>query len=142
MSPQVTLRRIKQPQRRRGAVSIWAMVCLVFVTAISASLGRVALLGSRQMVQERRYSQAEWLAQSGWSLAMAQLTRNSDYTGETWDVSAADLGGADAGRVKIEVTPSETSTETRQVQVVAGFPVESDRRTQVSRRGTWQKPKL
>lgn len=133
----------RSPRHRRGAVSIWAIVCLVFVTAIGATLGRLALMGSRHMVQERRHSQAAWLSQAGWSLANAKLQRNPDYKGETWNVPASELGGADAGRVWIEVaTPSGgAAPETRDVSVVAEFPVESDRKVQISRHGTLQAPK-
>ncbi len=121
--------------RRRGAVSIWAIVCLVFVTAMGATLGRVALLGSRHMVQERRRSQADWLAQAGWSLAEAQLQRNADYKGETWEIPATELGGADAGRVMIDV--AAPAAETRAVTIVAEFPVESDRKVRVTRHRIW-----
>ncbi len=133
-------------QRRRGAVSIWAIVCLVFVTALGATLGRMALLGSRHMVQERRRAQADWLVQSGWSLAVAQLQRNADYKGETWEIPATELGGADAGRVRIDVlapavaAPAEAAG-TREISIVAEFPAESDRRVQVTRLGTWSRPK-
>lgn len=130
-----------QAAQRRGAVSIWAIVCLVFVTAVGATLGRMALMGSRHVVQERRHSQAEWLAQSGWSLAVAQLQRDAAYKGETWEIPAAELGGADAGRVTIEVTtPTDgAAPETRLVSVIAEFPVGSDRKVQVTRQRTWQK---
>lgn len=122
----------------RGAVSIWAIVCLLLVTAMGATLGRLALMGSRHMIQERRHSQAEWLLQSGWSLARARLRSNSDYQGETWQVPAAELGGAEAGRVTIDVVASTSGSpaEQRQVQVVAEFPIDSAHRIQVTRRGT------
>lgn len=141
MLPHLNSRRVTPS--RRGSVAIWAIACLVFVTALSVTLGRLALSGSRYSLQERRHSQADWLAYSGWSLAAAQLERNPEYKGEVWVIPAAELGGVDGGRVKIEVTAPEAgqSSESRVVQVVAEFPVNSDRLVKVTRRGTWQVPK-
>lgn len=129
--------------RRRGAVSIWAIVCLLLVTAMGATLGRLALMGSRHMIQERRQSQAEWLLQSGWLLASTRLHANSDYKGETWNVPAAELGGADDGRVKIEVVAPSPGAPPgpREVSIIAEFPIESTHRIQLTRRRTWHNPR-
>lgn len=128
----------RKPPNRQGAVSIWAIVCLLLVTVMGATLGRLALMGSRHMIQERRHSQAEWLLQSGWSLASTRLQASPEYKGETWEISAVELGGADAGRVKIEVSPSTSGAppEQRDVYVIAEFPVQSNHRIQLTRRGT------
>ena len=128
---------------RRGAVSIWAIVCLMLVSAIGATLGRMALMGSRQMIQERRRSQAEWLVQAGWSLAVSQLDRDKEYKGETWDIPAAELGGTDAGKVRIDVRALDAATaaDGREISVVAEFPAGSDRKVQISRQGTWPRKK-
>lgn len=126
---------------RRGSVSIWAIACLVFVAALSVTLGKMALSGSRYTLQERRHSQADWLAHSGWNLALTQLKKNADYKGETWSISAADLGGVDGGQVKIEVSSAGESAESKTVKVVAEYPVNSDRKVRVTRSRTWQKPK-
>jgi hypothetical protein len=136
------LRKHNESHRRCGAVSIWAIACLMFVTALTVTLGRLALMGSRHMIQERRRSQADWLAHSGWSLATAQLERNADYKGETWEVPASELGGADGGRVKIEITPAEgeKTPEAREISIVAEFPASSDHRVRSTRRGIWQPP--
>lgn len=132
----------RRVSRRRGAVSIWAIACLVMVAALSATLGRLAIAGSQRMIQERRRAQADWLAAAGWSLATSQLARNPAYTGETWDVSAAELGGADRGRVTITVTtPTPDATEKQlQIGILAEFPLESDHRVQISRQGSIRVP--
>lgn len=125
-------RETKCSHSRRGAVSIWAIICLVFVTTIGATLGRMALMSSRQMIQERRQSQAEWLAQAGWLLAVSRLETDTKYSGETWEVPATELGGADAGRVRINVvSPADKPHE---VTVVAEFPVGAGK-VQVTRQG-------
>lgn len=126
---------------RRGAISIWALVCLIFVTALSATLGRVALLGSRQMIQERRHAQIEWLAHSGWLLAVNQLQRDAAWTGQTWDVSAASLGGADSGRVTIQVKPDDKAPEVRQVEIVAEFPYGTTNSIRLTSSRKWQSVK-
>lgn len=128
------------PKRPRGAVSVWAIVCLVLVTALSASLAKLAIAGSRRMVQERRRVQADWLVEAGWSLARAQLNQNPAYTGETWEIPAAELGGADAGRVRIEVSaPAADAAEGQHtLHVVAEYPAASDHKVRVTRDGTWK----
>ena len=135
--------RQKQFHPRQGAVSIWAIICLVLVTALSATLGRVAITGSRHMLQERRRAQADWLVQSGWSLALSQLRQNPAYAGETWQVPATELGGADPGRVKIEITPpaADAPDGKHLIRVMAEFPAGSDHRVQVTRNGMWKKTK-
>ena len=119
---------------------MWAIVCLVLVAALSASLARLAIAGSRRMVQERRRVQADWLAEAGWSLARAQLNQNPAYTGETWEIPAAELGGADAGRVKIEVTAPAADDANAQhiLHVVAEYPAASDHKVRVKRDGIWK----
>lgn len=131
------------PQHRRGAVSVWAIVCLVLVAALSASLAKLAIAGSRRMIQERRRVQADWLVQSGWSLALSQLRKDPAYTGETWEIPAADLGGADPGWVGIKVTgPAADAPDGKhQLQVVAEFPARSDHKVRVTRNGTWKATK-
>ncbi len=125
---------------RRGAVSVWAIVCLVLVAALSASLAKLAIAGSRRMIQERRRVQADWLVQSGWSLALSQLGKNPAYTGETWEIPAAEIGGADPGRIIIEVTPpaADTPDGKHKLHVVAEFPAASDHKVRVTRSGTWK----
>lgn len=121
---------------------MWAIVCLVLVAALSTSLAKLAIGGSRRMIQERRRVQADWLAQSGWSLALSQLGNNPAYTGETWEIPATELGGADPGRVTIEVTaPADAAAGKHKLHVVAEFPAGSDRKVRVTRDGTWKVPK-
>lgn len=126
----------------RGAASVWAIVCLVLVTAVALSLAKMAIAGSRHMIQERRRVQADWLVQSGWSLALSQLRQNPAYTGENWEIPAAELGGADPGRIKIEVTaPAADATDGKhKLRVIGEFPANSDRHVRVTREGTWKVP--
>ena len=53
--------------------------------------GRLAPARAGRRSQERRL-QAEWLAESGAQRAVARLARDHDYTGETWSLTARDLG--------------------------------------------------
>ena len=136
-------RNMTASNQRQGAVSVWAIACLVLVIALSASLAKIAIAGSRRMLQERRRVQADWLLQSGWSLALSQLGRDTTYTGETWEVPATELGGADSGRVRIDVTPpaADAPDAKHELNVVAEFPASSDQKVRVSRSGTWKAAK-
>ncbi len=92
------------------------------------------------MIQERRRVQADWLVQSGWSLALSQLAKNKAYPGEKWDIPAKDLSGADSGRVTIDVTPPQDDATggKYRIDVVAEFPASSEHTVRVTRHGTWQ----
>lgn len=128
--------------RRRGAIAVWGLVCLMLATAVTATLGRLALTGTRLVLQEHRRSQCEWMLQSGWSLAVSRLRENPSYTGETWDVAADQLGGSDLGQVVIEVTAADTgaTNAARLVRIVARYPLKSTRLVQLTKTGSWPQP--
>ena len=100
-----TRRRPDDPRSRRGAVLVAVLVCLVVIALMAATLLRLGLTRRARIRSEERTWQAEWLAESGLERASARLAADPAYRGETWDVSAADLGGRWRGRVVLEVEP-------------------------------------
>ncbi|MEZ6064910.1 MAG: hypothetical protein R3B90_04210 [Planctomycetaceae bacterium] len=107
------------------------LVCIFLLTAVSASLMKLALAQSRQTRMQHRHLQAEWLAQAGLDRAAARLAGNASYTGETWNIPAEQLG--EAGEVRIMIDQPGEADEPRRVRVVAVYPVNVDLRAQVSR---------
>ncbi len=78
-------------QSRRALTTVAVLVCLIVVTMICAALLKVGLAQRTQVRSEERNLQAEWLAESGFSRALAQLDANPNYSGEKWSIRAHEL---------------------------------------------------
>ena len=72
--------------------AVAVLICLVVVTLISGVLLKVGLAHRDSVRAQERRLQAEWLAQAGLDRALFRLAASAGYTGETWQLSAADLG--------------------------------------------------
>ena len=131
------------PNKRRGAVAVWGMICLVLATAMAATLGRVMMTGFQVVLQDHRRSQCEWLVESGWSLALSRQKDDPKYVGETWNLSPESLGAADGGQVVIEVVPVATDegsagvNATSQLRITARYPQDSVRQVQITALKPW-----
>ena len=121
---------------RRGAVLMAALVCLVLAMMAIGSLLSTSLARRTRARMEERRLQAAWLAESGLERAAAKLTAAPDYKGETWEPSAADLGGRDGGLVRIEVAPVDGRPRLRRARVVADYPRAADRRARQTKQAT------
>jgi Tfp pilus assembly protein PilV len=119
----------KSANNRRGVALIYAMIALLLASVIGAALLKTALAQRRQARHEQNRAQSAWLAESGVDRAAAMLVRDANYKGETWNVTAAELGGNLAGQVVIAVAPVSTDLNRRQVTVVADFPVGTRQRS-------------
>jgi hypothetical protein len=122
------------------------LICLIMITLIGGAVLKIGL-AERDLVraQERRL-QAEWLAESGARRALAQLAVDPNYTGETYPVSAHELGlpegtpalssGASDLRgalVTISVERASSSARRRRIKVQADYPREPSRRARQSK---------
>jgi len=126
-------------QPRRGTILVIAMMCLLIMSMLSASLLRIALVERQHERSQGQHLQTHWLAESGLQLAALQLRQNPDYEGEVWEIAASELGGTSAGRVEIKVEQvaadesKSGKTSPRRIHVRAEYPVNSPQRKQVSR---------
>ena len=110
----------KHPHRH-GTVIIAALVCLVIVMALLGGMLAGALRIGRQLRVERNARQCELLLLAGLDRAALRAAAGETYMGEVWDVPAAEIGGAGAGQVTIEVSrPGGTSPQFR---VLAEYPL-------------------
>ena len=112
--------RARATQPTRGAILIAVIACLAVASMMLSSMAHKMLLARRQIHTQTAYHQARWLCKAGLQQATFKLTRDPDYTGETWRVDPAHLNGRDAGEVEITVESHDDSI--RQIQVVARFP--------------------
>ena len=109
-------------KRRSATVLVCVLACLLVVMGITAAMVKSALLARQFVRQERVRAQAAFLLEAGIERAVAQLGRNADYQGESWQLPAAVLGGSLAGRV--DITVSETN-ESRSVALTAQYPADT-----------------
>ena len=107
---------------RHGATLIAAMVCIMVVSVILASLLKLAASHRRQMRTEERRLQTVWLVDSSLERAASRLKTSPDYAGETWRIPAAGLGGRHSGLVTISVETLDSDADHRIVSVEARYP--------------------
>ena len=117
--------------RRRASVLAATLVCLVIVMALLGSMLVGALRVGRQMRIERDRRQCELLLQAGLDRAALSLREDESYRGEVWDASAAEIGGAGAGQVTIQV--SRPSDGPPRMRIQAEYPLGSEHSIRRSR---------
>ena len=105
---------------RRGVVVLFALIALLLTSVIGGSLLKTALAQRRFALREQTRLQSIWLAESGIERAAARLSRDPNYTGETWSVSASDI--ATPLSTDISVAPGDSGTGQ-----VTGVPPGTDR---------------
>ena len=129
---------------RRGSTVIAALVCLIVLTLIGATLLKLGVVRRQSNHDFEIRLQADWLLESGSNRALARAAER-DYKGETWRLSAADLGLPErsaqtngekkvtvhAAIVTIDVDQSRAQIGRRRVRVHADYPLTGDH---VSRR--------
>jgi Tfp pilus assembly protein PilX len=118
-------RREKPSDRRRGAVLVSALVCMLVVMALLGSMLLSTLSDARQLRMQRELRQCELLLQAGLDRAAYRLEQDSDYTGETWTIPAAEIIDRGGGLVTIAVSTSENNQPAR-LHVVAEYPTGSE----------------
>jgi Tfp pilus assembly protein PilV len=117
-------------------VLLAVLVCVVLVSLIALTLIKLTLAQRSQVQRELWRTQADWLAESGLERAAAKLANNVDYAGETWSVSAEQIGGGRGGEVHIKVSPMDGQPQQRRVRVQAIFPAGTDQRASSSKQVT------
>lgn len=114
------------PRRRRpGMILAIVLVALLVVMLLGASLAN-AFLAQRQFARHvERQQQAFWLAESALHRAAHRLANEPGYEGETWQVSADDLGGIYAGVAVVRVETVAEAEPRYRIIVDASYPSEA-----------------
>jgi hypothetical protein len=105
-----------------GMIAVPAMVCLVLAMMLAAALLRSGLAAREVARDSGRRMQADWLAESGIERAASRLLAHDDYAGETWTITAAEMGGIGEGRVTIAIEEAEGRAGRKLARVVAEYP--------------------
>jgi type II secretory pathway component PulK len=101
------------------------MCCLIAVSVLVVNWLKSASFVREQLRSAERRLQADWLVEAALDRAATQLAKNETYTGETWKITAAELGGADSATIEIKVTPGTNAAAHRTIHVAADFPADS-----------------
>jgi Tfp pilus assembly protein PilX len=117
----------KKPSRGMTVVAV--LVCLIIVTLISGAVLKVNVAQRELARSQERRLQAEWLAESGAQRAVARLARDHDYAGETWSLSAHDLGRSE--RAPTDPLPGKAETAEAQVKIIVDRVPDSTNRRRV-----------
>lgn len=106
---------------RRGLVSVAMLIGLIILSLVAASLLKVGLARRTLAKIEEHQLQAEVLADSGVSRALARSDGDPQYEGEVWEIPREELGDRGGARVTITVKPDPDQPDVRQVVVVADY---------------------
>jgi Tfp pilus assembly protein PilV len=129
---------LKRRSRRRGLVLLFVLAVIAVATVRMVALART-MVSSREELQTQSWQlQAGWLACSGLQRAVARLKDRPDYAGETWHVSADEIGGRVGAAVRIDVEPAAGEPGRRLVRVVANYPDSPQHRARESRQAIVQ----
>jgi Tfp pilus assembly protein PilX len=98
------------------------LVALLVVMLIGAALAN-AFLAERQLARHhQQQQQAFWLADSALHRAAHRFANEPGYEGETWQVSADDLGGTHTGVAVVRVETVSEPEPGHRIIVDASYP--------------------
>jgi len=122
-----------RPVRHRGAVLLVAVVLIAVASVIFLSLLRLSVAQRGRVESEAWQLQAAWLAESALERAAARLADEPDYQGETWTLSAEDLGTRHGAAVTIQTETMAEQRQRRLIRVEADYPDRPQRRARCSK---------
>ena len=125
----------KERNRRRGVVLLFVLAVIAMATVRMVAMVRTMVSAREELQTQSWQLQAGWLARSGFQRAVARLKERPDYAGETWKISADEIGGRDGAVVRSVVQPRADGTGRRRVRVVADYPDSSQHRARESQVG-------
>jgi len=126
----------RSASQRRGMVLAAALVVFLLCTAMVCTLLQGVINHERQVRDHRQLDQARWLADAGIDRAIAQVRQSDAYRGETWKVSADELGGIADGKVTITVQAVDEHLGELRVTAQADYPDDDVHRVRQSRETT------
>lgn len=114
--------RVHRTSSRKGSAIVFALVALLVASMLIASLLRTSSMSHRQLLRDEFRIQANWLADAGCERALVRLQNQPDFTEETWNVPAEQLGLERTAVVRLKVTADTANPSQRIVSVVAEYP--------------------
>ena len=124
----------KKSNSRRGTVILIAMVCLLLVMMIGATLMKAAQAEQNQIGRAQSRLQADWLVEAAIERAAAHLANDSAYAGEVWKIPAEEMDSSHPATVTIEIKPTAQQPDHREINIVADYPLQPEKRTRSRKR--------
>jgi Tfp pilus assembly protein PilX len=112
----------RRPNRRSGAVLVVVLVCLTVAAIMLVVVARQAGIVRRAVERSQSSLQAQWLAEAGAERAVARLASDPAYAGETWRISAKELGTPNDAEVRITIKKVASQPGRVAVGVEADYP--------------------
>ena len=116
-----------------GAALIVVLIGMTVATMIFLSVLKLIAVQRQSVELQTRQIQAGWLAESAVQRACARLSTEANYRGETWNISARDIGGRDGAAIVIRVDDVPGKPNRRTVHVEADYPDDPYQRARQSR---------
>ena len=116
---------IRTSTRRRGAIALIAVVCLILIGTISLSLLRVGMIRKGRLGDDLRGVQAAWLVEAGLERAALRIGADPSFQGETWLVPAEALGGRPA-EVRIDIEGGDDPDAPGIIRIRVDYPSNGD----------------
>ncbi|MGV3485760.1 MAG: hypothetical protein ACO1RT_15190 [Planctomycetaceae bacterium] len=107
----------RHTSKRAGATLICVLVCVSVSTAILSSMVCNTLRAKRQERLQRQMVQTEFLLDAAISRASQRLARDSGYTGEVWQPTAA-LPDFEDVQVDINISQASEESDSKLVKLV------------------------
>jgi len=128
--------------RKGGAIIVVIAFYAIAITMMGVWI-RSALTHQRQISRWQQRTQTVWLAESGVRRAAARIAEDAHYEGETWHISASELGGRNAAEVVIvveqvkneegpEVKVDQSKTLVR-ITATATYPFDSQQKNRITK---------
>jgi len=108
--------------RRRAVAALIVLLAIAIAVVVFGSLLKTARIAHRAGTDEAAQAQAEWLIESAIERAARKLADDPGYRGETWNLSAKQLGLPEKGLVVITVETSDDQSNERAVHIRADYP--------------------
>ena len=121
------------PRAEIGAVLVVVLIGMAVATMIFLSVLKLIAVQRQSVELQTRQIQAGWLAESAVQRAAARLSADADYRGETWNISAQDIGGRDGATIAIRVDDVAGKPDRRTVHVEADYPDDPYQRARQAR---------
>jgi Tfp pilus assembly protein PilV len=120
--PNHSSRKLSARRGKRGVALVVVLIGLAVTTMIFLSILKLMAIERQSVELQVRQMQATWLAESAVERARARLSAQAAYRGETWNLSAQDIGGRDGARIAIRVDDVAGRPDRRLVHIEADYP--------------------
>ena len=123
---------------RRGAVLAVLIMSLAVAGVLAAGVARMFAARRQLQTKQEQHLQAALLAEAGIARAAAQLANDPNFTGETWAISADELGGERRAQVQLTIAAVDGSPAERRIVSQAALGDDAETVVKYTREATME----